>query len=205
MRHTRALLIDLDGVIRRWVDNDSQLAATFSVSGSVVRQIAFEAPLLQEVITGRITDEAWRTQIAERLTAKGISTRAAELVSHWSAPIGEVVASVLDLVRMARSSAKVVLVTNATSRLESDLQRLNLIDEFDVIINSSDVGYAKPDAQIFEAALKAVNLSPQAAAFVDDSATNVRAAAALGIDAHHFTGAEALHKFLVGWHQKQDS
>lgn len=48
------------------------------------------------------------------------------------------------------------------------------------------------------AALRRANVHASDALFVDDSLLNVRAAAAVGMLTHHFTGHEALSEFLRG-------
>ena len=56
--------------------------------------------------------------------------------------------------------AQLVLISNATSRLLSDLRRLGIAEDFDYIINSSEVGFAKPDPNIYSAALDTVGAAP---------------------------------------------
>ena len=52
---------------------------------------------------------------------------------------------VADILRTARQHGPVVLVTNATTRLESDADRLGLADHVDAIVNSARLHAAKPD------------------------------------------------------------
>ena len=83
----------------------------------------------------------------------------------------------------------VCLVSNATTRLERDLDALGLRAELDVVINSSRGGRARP------AHLRGRWTRwgcPRAAFFVDDNPGLVDAARALGLSAHHFTGTAAL-------------
>ena len=84
----------------------------------------------------------------ERLAPR-YGQEAAGAVAAWSAPLGRVEASVLQLVRAVRRKAPVCLVSNATTRLERDLDALGLRAELDVVINSSRVGARKPDRRIF--------------------------------------------------------
>ncbi|HEX2515938.1 MAG TPA: HAD-IA family hydrolase, partial [Chloroflexota bacterium] len=94
--------------------------------------------------------------------------------------------------RSTPAGAPVCLVSNATTRLERDLDVLGLRAELDVVINSSQVGARKPDRRIFAAALDALGVPAPAAFFVDDNPGLVDAARALGLSAHHFTGTAAL-------------
>jgi putative hydrolase of the HAD superfamily len=104
--------------------------------------------------------------------------------------------AVLALVSAVRRRAPVVLVTNATTRLDADLARLGLGGAFDAVANSSRIGAGKPEAEIFRAALAAAGVPPGAALFVDDSEGNVAAAQALGLRGHRFEDAARLEGVL---------
>jgi len=59
-------------------------------------------------------------------------------------------------------------------------------------IVSGREGVMKPDAAIFRLACERFGFAPADALFVDDSATNIAAASALGFQTHHFTDPAAL-------------
>jgi putative hydrolase of the HAD superfamily len=194
---TRALLIDLDGVLRRWdARREVPLEVPFGLPAGTVSRTAFDPPLLEAATTGRITDEEWRRQIVERLVPRYGREAAAGVVAAWSAPLGRIEAGVLELVRAVRRTSRVCLVSNATTRLERDLEALGLRAELDFVINSSRVGARKPDPRIFAAALEAVGVPAAGVLFVDDTLPIVEAARALGLSAHHFTGMAALEGAL---------
>ena len=193
----RALLIDLDGVVRLWPREDTDLEKLHGLPHGALRATAFEPKLILDAIEGRISDEQWRQTIESRLLHKYPKAAVSAAVRFWSQPHGEVNDPVLNLVRDVRRKAPVVLVTNATSRLEQDLKALDLLSQFDAIINSSVVQSAKPNANIYAAALAAAGVTATDALFVDDQAINVAAAARLGINTHHFTSYEAMSAHLV--------
>lgn len=91
---------------------------------------------------------------------------------------------------------KVVLVTNATSRLPHDLAALGLSQSFYCVVNSSEEGVAKPDPELLRVALARADASPEQALFVDDTIANVDAGRSLGILSHHFVGYEPMLAFL---------
>ncbi len=193
----RAAYFDLDGVLRRWDGaGDVELEAAAGLPAGAIRAVAFHPDLLYPAITGAVTDEAWRARIVERLRETFPMADAGMAVRVWSEPIGEVVTEVLDVVREYRGRLQVGLLTNATSRLPSDLQRLGLNREFDVVVNSSVVGVMKPDAAIYAAALAHVGCLPAETFFVDDSMANVEAARASGWAAHLFEDAAGLRHAL---------
>ena len=88
-------------------------------------------------------------------------------------------------------------ITNATTRLDEHLDKLRLTTEFDHVFNSSEMGFAKPDVQIFELACDRLGLTPSDVVFVDDSPSHVEAAASVGIRAHLFSTTTALAELVV--------
>ncbi len=194
----KAFLTDLDGVIRIWhPTQDSDAENTVGLPSGSIKRVAFGADLLLPTITGKRTDEAWRQQIVERLAQAYPTLDVARAVAIWSEPCGEVDQTMLALLRQVRRRCPVCLVTNATSRLPADLAQLDILDEFDHIINSSAVGWAKPQPEIYQAALRAVAVPTAAALFVDDTAKNVEAARALGLSGHHYQSYSQLQQTLA--------
>jgi putative hydrolase of the HAD superfamily len=61
---------------------------------------------------------------------------------------------------------------------------------FDLVIDSSEVGMRKPDAEIYLLTCKKLGVEPKRAAFVDDIPVNVEGATAVGLHAIHFTTTE---------------
>ncbi len=192
----RAVLIDLDGVVRRWTPWEPSEGSP--VTNDAVRAVAFETDVLLGVVTGGVTDEQWREEVAVRLERE-FGHHGRRAVEEWSAPIGEVDPDVLGIVAALREVVPVALISNATSRLESDLERLGLQDEFDVVVNSSRVGIAKPDEGIFRHAAAALGVSLEECLFIDDTAGHVDAAAKLGLRTIHFTDAVQLRTELAAY------
>ena len=60
------------------------------------------------------------------------------------------------------------------------------------IVISGTLGLLKPGPEIYAEACERFDLAPHDFLFVDDSARNTEAAAALGFDTHHFTDPAAL-------------
>ena len=67
-------------------------------------------------------------------------------------------------------------------------QRFPFLDAFDERIISAEVGLVKPDREIYELLIGRRGLEPSRAVFIDDSAANIRTAAALGFRTVHFAG-----------------
>jgi putative hydrolase of the HAD superfamily len=198
MTMIRAMLIDFDGVLRRWDPDDTTRAEEqCGLPKGAILRAAFAPDLLRPAITGRVSDETWRQQIAERLSAGYPSAQADLAVALWSESPGAIDQRVLSTVRSCRERATVVLVTNATTRLDRDLARLGLTTTFDHVINSSVVGHAKPDSAFFAAALATAGVVAEEAFLIDDDAGNVDAAMRIGIAGHHYRDVETLMPDLL--------
>lgn len=160
-------------------------------------EVGFAKDLIDAAFTGKIDDPTWRRRMTSRLQSMHPEAQVTDAMGAWSAEVGNVDRRVLGLVRRVRANHPVVLLTNATTRLEDDLEQLGLAEAFDHVVNSSRIGHRKPEAAAYEHALELAGIEAGAAVFVDDVAANVDGAAALGITALLYTDAEALGAALV--------
>jgi HAD superfamily hydrolase (TIGR01509 family) len=64
-----------------------------------------------------------------------------------------------------------------------------MLDAFDHIIISAEVGVAKPEAKIYEVALEQAGVRPNEAIFVDDFYVNIEGCAKVGMHGIHFKDA----------------
>jgi len=193
----KAILTDLDGVVRRWDPGIVKRAEdTSGLPQDALLRTAFEPDLLLRATTGQIPDADWRSEVGRRLRRMFPSADAEEAVLLWSRSSGEVDTDVLDLLSRCRESVSLVLITNATTRLDSDLQRLEIDQAFDYVVNSSSIGHAKPHPEIFNAALNLLTIKPGEALFIDDKTENVDAATGIKINGHHYTTLDGLKREL---------
>ncbi|MFD7613459.1 HAD family hydrolase [Streptomyces sp. NPDC059828] len=171
----------------------SALDRAWGLAEGALAGAAFNDALLHAAITGRLSDEQWRRKVAEALTPVcGSPTRALDLVEAWSALTGRVDTDVVRLLAALRSRVPVVLVSNATTRLESTLASLGLTDAFDAVINTARVGVAKPDPRVFAIAARQAGADMTRCLLVDDTLPNVEAARAAGLSGLHYQRFEQL-------------
>ena len=127
-----ALLIDLDGVLRQWTASVLPLETKYALPSGTLRRIAFSPDFVLPAITGALTYEEWRTNISLAIERE-TGTDARLAVREWSSYFGEVDYDVLALIEQRRKEVKLVLITNATSRLRQDLTALGLTDKIDLL------------------------------------------------------------------------
>jgi putative hydrolase of the HAD superfamily len=190
-----ALLIDFDGVLRRYDPYvTSAVEERYGLPAGTVLETALEWNRLRPAITGQITRAEWLTRIAEALADRvgGVSA-ARSLLVEWDAYRGAVDQEVLGFVRsMRRGGTPVVLATNATDDLDLDLSAFGLTGDFDAVANSAVLGLYKPTREYFEAACRLVDTPPDRCLLLDDDDRNVRGARAAGLSALRFTGTDDL-------------
>ena len=125
----RAILTDFDGVLRRWDPAPARAAeAAAGLTPGALAAAAFAPELLLPAIRGEVEDATWRARIAERLAERVGPERARAAVAAWSESCGELDPEVHELLARARPACTLVLVTNATTRLPSDLARPGWLD-----------------------------------------------------------------------------
>jgi putative hydrolase of the HAD superfamily len=115
-----------------------------------------------------------------------------------SKPLG----ATLDWLRALAATGKYRLFTlnNESRELhEYRVRTFRLREIFRAFFASCYLGQAKPDEEIYLQALGISGCSRREAIFIDDRAVNVEAAVALGLQAVHFRGLDALREALKQW------
>lgn len=101
---------------------------------------------------------------------------------------GELRPEMVEAVRRCREHLKTACLTNNfvsdvagapdPGRRES---RLEVLDLFDVVVESSKVGVRKPDTRFYEIACDLLEVEPSEAVFLDDLGVNLKPARAMGM------------------------
>lgn len=189
---------DLDGVLRVFDDElwdrlDQDLGADPGASFAAI----LGHPLLVDVIRGRVSHAQWRELAVKHLLSVGIAwDRADASVRHWADTPALVDQGVLDLLTGARERELAVFIfTNGTDRVREEIEALGLGavlgDEGEYLLNSADLGHAKPELEAFRLAQERIHevvgreIEPARVLFLDDSTAHVRAARQFGWSALH--------------------
>jgi HAD superfamily hydrolase (TIGR01509 family) len=85
---------------------------------------------------------------------------------------------------LRQRGVKTALVSNCSHSTRGIVDRLGLVDAFDEVILSFEVGLAKPDPAIYREALRRVDVEPNRAVFVDDQQKYCDGAASIGIETY---------------------
>ena len=193
----KVIFLDFDGVLRHWAGTDlNLLEARLGLPRGALFKVAFLPAFLDPAITGEITDEKWRDNVHAELETKYGCDAARLLMQGWEDAAFEIDLQLLNEIKSCMPLNKVVLTTNATSRLTNDLDAAGLDSYFHAIANSAEIGFAKPHVEFFQGALAIAKGSAADCVYVDDSPGNIEAASALGIKSELYTSSDRVLQFL---------
>ena len=197
---TRALMLDVDGVIvrpkngRHWSAN---LERDLGVS-AVALQNYFFRPHWERTVTGRSDLHECLGEVL-RSIAPVITPEL--LMAYWFQNDAELDELFLRDLAMVRSSAlQVYLATNQEhTRVRYLMDVVGLRSHVDGCYYSAAMGHMKPHRAFFEAIQSHVGLPPADLLLVDDAAENVAAAIAAGWSAERWTPAKALADIVASY------
>ena len=110
---------------------------------------------------------------------------------------GPVEGTVAILAELHAAGTRLVALTNWSAELFPHAEAtFDFLALFEGIVVSGREGVAKPDPAVFDLLLSRYDLDPGGTVFVDDSPANVATAAAAGLTALVFTGADRLRADL---------
>lgn len=193
-----AVLCDLDNVIRFYdLAHVARLERLAGLAEGATADVAYAPEVDQPLLLGQISKAEWIESIVRGLQHDVSPSQARELGTAFAAAPFWADEAVVALLRRIRRYVPLVLVTNATLDLESDLESLGLSDVADHVVSSARVGVVKPDRGIYEIAAKRAGVPMERCLFVDDRPENVEAAVALGMTGVHYRRPEDLHEALA--------
>jgi HAD superfamily hydrolase (TIGR01509 family) len=100
-----------------------------------------------------------------------------------------------DLLEILRKDFRIACLSNS-NELHTTRHRRAIGRYIDHQIFSNEVGLAKPDPEIFDLAIRTLEVPAHRIAFFDDTAVNVEVAAEAGMDAHLVDGIDELELCL---------
>ena len=191
----RAVFFDLGGVIVRteYQTPREQLAERLGMEYDDLNRIVFDSETGHQASIGAITSVQHWEAVMKRL--KRPYEEMSAIRDEFYA--GDIIdRQILDFLRSLRGKYKTGLISNAWGDLRDYLVREKMDDAFDHLIISAEVGVAKPEAKIFQMALKQAEVSPNEAVFVDDFHVNIEGCEKVGIKGIHFKDASSTLKQL---------
>ena len=177
------VVFDIGNVLLRW-EPRNLYARVFA--DEAVRERFLAGPLAMSFILETDIAPNFAHAIAARARAFPGDAEALRLFdTRWMETLGGAIApNVALLARLKAGGARVHALSNfAHEKFALAAEAYPFLRSFDVAVISGREGVAKPERRIFELLLERTRRAPQDLLFVDDSARNVEAARALGIEA----------------------
>jgi epoxide hydrolase-like predicted phosphatase len=186
----QAVIWDMGGVLVR-TENRSlrqELATRLGILPEELYRLVFDSESARQATLGKISTAAhWENVRAElNLPAEEFPRVPDEF---WGGDYLD--EELVDYIRLLRPSYRMALLSNAWDELRDLLvHKWKMIDAFDVLVISAEVGVAKPDPRIYHLALERLEVEPGEAVFVDDFAENLESARAVGLHTILFQNPE---------------
>jgi putative hydrolase of the HAD superfamily len=195
-KHIRAVGFDVYGVMTPspFVEMENRAQAAGVPAGFI--SAAFSTPRwLDDVQRGSVSTEDYISEVVGSLRTSHGADLSEDVITQCLSRSLVAVPAMVDLVRDVRRSCLVGLLTNNIR--ESPLWAPVLNDDlFDVIVDAS-CGVRKPEPGAFAALVDAFGVGAAEVAFIDDSASNLRSARALGLHTILFTGTAQCREELT--------
>jgi epoxide hydrolase-like predicted phosphatase len=179
----RAVIWDFGGVLVRTMSFERRqaLAAQVGLSPQELERRVFDSDHRRQAQLGAVDGGQYLRSVAAELNLD-----VDELMRSFFGA-DELDLELMAYIRGLRPQYKIGLLSNAMSSLRPMLtEQYPILDVFDELIISAEVGLVKPDAAIYALAVERLGVHAREAVFVDDFIENVEGARRAGLHAVHF-------------------
>ena len=171
----RCVFFDVNGVLVRFFQRAfTQISADTGASADSIEAMFWHYN--DAICKGQMPTEEFNSILARRIGVETIDWGTYYLENV------EPITEMRDCVAWASEHYKIGLMTNIMPGLVQQMLERGLLPDlpYEAIIDSSEVGYIKPEAEIYEAAQNLVGCKPEEIMLIDDSRPNLMAAERLG-------------------------
>ena len=146
---------------------------------------------------GIMNNEDWFITYKESLPQPCCLKRS-DFWNAWKLLLGEE-KNTVNILEALNKQYSIWLLSNTNPKhIQDEIEKRYL---FPSLVNgavySFDVGFRKPEKEIYEIAMQRANTKPQECLFIDDLLENIQAAKQIGIEGIHFRSSEQLKQDLV--------
>ena len=193
----QAVIWDYGGVLVQMVDEAPRraLARRLKIDLKTLYRLVFDSDSARRGAQGEIAiEQHW--QAIGRVLKVGPAELPQVIEDFWAADgLDE---ALLDYIRSLRPGYRQAVLSNAWSDLRLLLrERWQILDVFDEVIVSAEVGMLKPDPRIYGLALARLGLQPSEVVFLDDRPENVNGALSAGMHAIQYQNLAQARQALL--------
>ena len=178
----KAFLFDYDGVITKGAENERIFGTLADNLGVTVEQTTeWLMEIWRSFLKGQLSeDQVW--QHVESKYGQPVPQDKRDIWFTWEelVPLDEM----LNLVKELRKEGYITaVVSNIFASNRALIQEMGGYNEFDFVVLSSDIGFAKPEPEVFQAAVAKLPEGTQLheVVFLDDREKNAEAANEMGM------------------------
>jgi len=182
----KAIIWDFGGVLLRTEDPGprQQLAERLGITPRELEYRIFASDSSVQAQLGKVSSDQHWENIRLHFNLP-VEEMPGVIASFWAGD--RLDSELVDIIRRLQTRYRTALLSNAWNNLRSVLTNdWQVIDAFDEVVISAEVGLMKPDPQIYHLVLEKVSAEPQEAVFIDDFIENIEAACCQGMHAIHF-------------------
>jgi epoxide hydrolase-like predicted phosphatase len=176
----RAVFFDFGGVIQRteFQAPRQYLGQRFGMDYEDIDKLVFGSPSARQASVGEINEDVHWANVLKRLKRP-----AAELQTIKDEFFGGDVIDreLVEFIRSLRRKFHVGLISNAWGGMRAHLKKERLLELFETVVISAEVGVIKPEMRIYSIALEQAGVKAEEAVFVDDVQVNIDACQQIGM------------------------
>jgi beta-phosphoglucomutase len=181
---TKGFIFDLDGVIvdtakyhfLAWKKLANDLGIDFTEEENEQLKGVSRVRSLQKILTWG--NKSLSSQEFESLMAKKNEDYLSYIDKMDDSEVLPDVHRVLSALKMKEQP---IALGSASKNAKSILEKVNLLDDFDAIVDGNDVARAKPDPEVFVTAAEKLNVAPETCVVFEDSVAGIEAANIAGM------------------------
>ena len=176
----QAVFFDFGGVIQRteFQAPRQHLGQRFGMDYDDIDKLVFGSPSARQASVGEISEDAHWANVLKRLKRP-----TAELQTIKDEFFGGDVIDreLVEFIRSLRGKFHVGLISNAWGGMRAHLKKERLLELFETVVISAEVGVMKPEARIYSIALEQAGVKAEESVFVDDVQANIDACQQIGM------------------------
>ena len=198
----KAVVFDYGGVLARTVDQEPRAVweRKLGMAPGNLTATVHDGEVWVAAQEGSIPSDTHWGSVGQALRLSESQLQQVRRAFYAGDVLNQQLLSAIDALR--RQNVMTGLLSNFSSDLREMLEAQDLLQCFDRIAISAEIGVMKPDPAAYEAVLHMLGLPASACVFIDDLEENVTAARALGMHGIVFEDTapclEALYRLLDG-------
>ncbi len=185
----KTIIFDFGGVLVHLNDPQPReaLAARYDMTGDELANFIYRQESAPLATVGEMTAKEHWDKVGKKFNLLPHEVDAFKK-EFWDGDIVDF--EMIDFIRDLRPHYTTALLSNAWDDLRESLIEWEIIDAFEHIFISAELGLAKPDQEIYQHVIDNLDCEAHEAVFLDDMLENVEAARQAGLNAIHFRARE---------------